>query len=132
MLVTLLYLSSWKIFINEKHQNRYFISEIQTFEDATLKKNLCRFYRVPFKSITWVQIKWVNIREETCLIFFWQNLYFMTIVILRGGNYLSRWLHTQDYLRQKLSPFLVKKYDLIYIFILKLLWSLEMSLFLCY
>ena len=33
----------------------------------------------------------------------------MTIVILRGGNYLSRWLHTQDYLRQKLSPFLVKK-----------------------
>ena len=74
MLVTLLYLSSWKIFINEKHQNRYFVSEIQTFEDATLKKNLGRFHMVPFKSITRVQIKQANIREETCLIVFFDKI----------------------------------------------------------
>ena len=41
--------------------------------------------------------------------------YFCTKFVLyghsdfEGGNYLSRWLHTQDYLRQKLSPCLVKK-----------------------
>ena len=76
---------------------------------------------VPFKSITRVQIKQANIREETCLIFFLTKFVPYDHSDFEGGNYLSRWLHTQDYLRQKLSPFLVKKYDLIYIFILKLL-----------